>query len=40
MYFSETFVTVMITTALVVISVSIITLTVLVINDIRNKRLW
>jgi hypothetical protein len=40
MYFSETFITVMIIVALSMISITIITLLILVASDIRNKKLW
>jgi len=40
MYFSESFVTAIIIGALIMISAATITLVVLVIGDIRNKRIW
>jgi len=40
MYFPENFIGVMIMTALAAIAVGAIALIVLLINDIRNKKLW
>jgi|GEM_PF-5565004 len=40
MYFTESFVSVMIIFALIVISVAVIVLLALLITDIKNKKLW
>lgn len=40
MYFSEQFINIMIMASLVAISIASVVLIVLLINDIRRKRLW
>ncbi|WP_262713221.1 hypothetical protein [Chitinophaga japonensis] len=40
MYFTESFVSVMIIGALILISIAVIVLLALLITDIKNKKLW
>lgn len=40
MYFPEKFISIMIVVALALIAVGAIALIILLINDIRNKKLW
>lgn len=40
MYFPENFISIMITVALAYIAVGVLIMIVLLINDIRNKKLW
>lgn len=40
MYFSENLINIMIVTALASIAVGAVTLIVLAIDDVRNKKLW